>query len=79
MIKLDNVSYSYKVGEPLLSDISFEVRKGEKVSIIGPGGCGKSTILKLISGLIPPVKGSVSLFDEDINELSKAERNEMLK
>ncbi len=50
MLKLHKVSFAYNV-EPVLKDISFEVKKGEIVSVIGASGCGKSTLLQLIYGL----------------------------
>lgn len=44
-----------------LNDVSFEVRKGEVVGIIGHNGAGKSTILKVISGILKPTKGEVTI------------------
>ena len=44
-----------------LSDIDFEVKKGESVALIGLNGCGKSTLLKVIAGVLKPTKGSVSV------------------
>ena len=42
-----------------LSDVSFEIRPGEAVGIIGPNGCGKSTTLKLLSGILKPTRGDI--------------------
>lgn len=50
MLKVKNVSFSYQI-EPVLRNISFNVNKGENVSLIGSSGCGKSTLLQLIYGL----------------------------
>lgn len=44
-----------------LSDISFQVNKGESVALIGRNGCGKSTLLKTIAGVLKPTKGSVHI------------------
>lgn len=43
----------------VLSDISFEIKRGEFVSIVGPSGSGKSTLLYCISSLLPPTEGEV--------------------
>ncbi len=51
MLKLQKVSFAYHK-EPVLKNISFEIDKGENVSVIGESGCGKSTLLKLIYGLL---------------------------
>lgn len=50
MLKLKNVSFSYDKN-PVLKNISFEINKGEHISIIGESGCGKSTLLQLIYGI----------------------------
>lgn len=63
ILKLDKVSLTYfsANGETLaLKDISFDVKKGEFLSIVGPSGCGKTTILSLISGLIKPTSGRIT-------------------
>lgn len=51
MLKLQKVTFAYDK-EPILKDISFEIEKGQNVSVIGESGCGKSTLLKLIYGLL---------------------------
>lgn len=79
LIKLENVSYRYSANEPLIEDISFTVNKNEKLSILGPGGCGKSTVLKMICGLVEPKSGVVSLFGEDLSKLSKEQKIELLR
>ncbi len=47
--------------EPLFEHLNFEIRRGERVAVIGDNGTGKTTILKLINGLLPPDEGSISL------------------
>ena len=56
-------------GPPVLEDISFTVARGETRILLGPAGVGKSVLLKLINGLIEPVRGSVWLFGEEITSL----------
>ena len=52
-----------------LKDMSFNVTKGEFVSILGPSGCGKSTILKIVSGLIKSTKGKVVLKESENDKI----------
>ena len=51
MINIENVSYKYKNGKNVLKNISFSIKNGEIVTIVGKNGSGKSTIGKLISGM----------------------------
>jgi len=53
------VGFFYKPGIPVLSDLSFEVKKGELIGVIGPSGAGKSTLIKLLLGLYGPASGSI--------------------
>ena len=56
------VGYSYTVFDaPVLSDVDCDIRKGDKIAIVGPTGSGKSTLLKLLAGLIEPVCGTVTI------------------
>ena len=59
MITCDKVSFSYEPGRPVLQDLSFTVRKGECVGLIGANGAGKSTVMKLILGLLPCTQGEI--------------------
>ncbi|TXH70135.1 MAG: ABC transporter ATP-binding protein [Thiothrix sp.] len=60
MIELQNVSFSYGL-VPVLQQINFSVEEGEFLGIVGPNAGGKSTLLKLILGLIKPQTGTVSV------------------
>ena len=72
MIELKNVSFSYsgKSDESTIKNISFVVRKGEFAAIIGSNGAGKSTVSKLISGLIKPSSGEVFIDGKSIKNVS---------
>ena len=69
IIKLDNVSYNYKaynddgtVGSALgVSQVSLEIAEGSFVALVGHNGCGKSTLAKLLNGLLVPQSGSVTV------------------
>jgi zinc transport system ATP-binding protein len=60
-VKLDSVSFSYN-GRPALRDVSFTIIQNEIVAIIGPNGSGKTSLLKLITGLARPDTGTVRVF-----------------
>ena len=52
MIELEHVSFAYEKGRPVLNDISFRIEDGEAVGLIGANGAGKSTVMKLLLGLL---------------------------
>jgi NitT/TauT family transport system ATP-binding protein len=60
-VELDNVTKFYEAQEQLhaLQQVSFDIERGEFVSIVGPSGCGKSTLLKIMAGLDTPSSGEV--------------------
>lgn len=53
MIQIDNVSFGYRPGSPILKNINLTVHKGECILLCGKSGCGKTTLTKLVNGLIP--------------------------
>jgi phospholipid/cholesterol/gamma-HCH transport system ATP-binding protein len=57
----------------VLDDISFNVRRGETLVIMGGSGCGKSTLLRHLIGSMKPTSGAVKLFGEEITEMSERE------
>lgn len=77
VIVFDNVSFAYRGGEAVLKDLSLEINKNEQTCLIGKSGGGKSTILRLLLGLLSPQKGNIivdseSLLDcEDLNTYRK--------
>ena len=67
MIRFENISKSYR-DHIVLKNLSFEVKKGEFITVIGSSGCGKTTMLKMINGLIRPDSGSIEINEKDINQ-----------
>lgn len=61
ILRFDKVSYEYGVHHPILDEVSFSVRKGWKVTLMGQNGAGKSTIFKLITGAAQPESGFVHI------------------
>jgi peptide/nickel transport system ATP-binding protein len=82
MLKLDHVSKIYKVGTfggkelHAVSDVSFTIKDGEVLSLIGESGSGKSTIGKMILHLISISKGSIFLDDQDVSDIKGADLKE---
>ena len=69
-IEIKNLSFSYD-GVDVLENINFEYNKKDFLSIIGPNGGGKSTLLKMMIGLLEPKMGTVSLFGQKPQEVSR--------
>lgn len=62
-LALKNVSFSY-TGHPVLHGVTLQIRSGEFASIVGPNGGGKTTLLKLVLGLIHPDKGEITVLGD---------------
>ena len=66
LLEVKNVSYKYKNRDvKVLDDVSFKVYKGEKIAIVGKNGAGKSTIAKMLCGVIRPLEGEILLNGEN--------------
>ncbi|PHR89556.1 MAG: heme ABC transporter ATP-binding protein [Moritella sp.] len=74
LLEINDLTYSYTGEKNALEDISFNINRGEFVSILGRNGSGKSTITKLIMGVIAPDTGSIKFNGEDMADLSIFER-----
>lgn len=72
ILKVEHLTKSYEVGKPVLLDFNFEVKKGKIVGLLGPNGCGKSTFLKLVSGLLVPDAGIITIDGEPRSEKSNS-------
>lgn len=84
LIQFENFTFQYNAqSEPTLRDITFSVRKGEKILIAGPSGCGKSTITHCINGLIPfsysgEMTGSLRIKGKETREMSVFELSKIV-
>ncbi|MDE0954141.1 MAG: ATP-binding cassette domain-containing protein, partial [Candidatus Poseidoniales archaeon] len=67
VLDIENLEKIYPGGVHAVQGITFDVKKGESVAIIGSSGSGKSTVLRCINRLIEPTKGTIKLNDEIIN------------
>ena len=64
VISVKDLSFDYD-GGPILEDVNLSIREGDSVCIIGPNGGGKTTLIKLILGLLKPARGKVRVFGKD--------------
>ncbi len=77
MIKLNKLTKVYRTDEvesTALNEVSFEIEKGEFVSVMGPSGCGKSTLLNIIGMLDKPESGSYEFQGEEVSKLNEKGR-----
>ena len=70
-ITFDNVSFSYTPNEKIIKNLSLEVKKGEKIAIVGETGAGKTTIVKLLMRFYDIDSGSIKIDGVDIDEYDK--------
>lgn len=67
MLEVAHVSCGYG-GAPVVKDVSFQVEEGKKLCILGPNGCGKTTLLRGLAGILP-IEGSVKVQGENLNRM----------
>lgn len=69
-----DVSFGYREGEDVLHHFSLHIEPGERVALVGENGVGKSTFVKLLTGLYEPREGTIRIGGRDVKEMSKGER-----
>ena len=74
IIRCENISKKFKT-KAVLEDISFEVYRGEFLSLLGPSGCGKTTILRMLIGIEKPTSGRILKDGTDITDTPPKDRN----
>src|SRR5581483_11378002 len=74
IIEFTDVSFAYGRGPLVLDRVNFKVTPGEFLGLIGPNGGGKTTLLKLMLGLLNPVSGTVRVFGRDPSALGPDRR-----
>ncbi|MGQ9697553.1 MAG: energy-coupling factor ABC transporter ATP-binding protein [Armatimonadota bacterium] len=66
IFRLERVGYRYPDGVTALEDVSFTVRAGDRIAVLGANGCGKSTLLRLLDALIFPAEGRIFAYDTEL-------------
>jgi len=69
IVEIKNVSFAYS-GQPVLQDVSLDIQLGDFIALIGPNGGGKTTLLKLILGLLKPNRGTIKVMGEATQKAS---------
>lgn len=77
-IALENVSFEYRAGVPVLNDVSFEVEGGSVVALVGPSGAGKTTMTDLIARFHDPTSGRITLNGVDLRKIKLAQYRSLL-
>jgi len=72
-VKLENVYFSYVKSEPVLKGISFNIRAGETVAVVGPTGAGKTSLINLITRFYDPASGRLLINGCDLREIAVSE------
>ena len=78
LLEVKNLKYRYDESRQVIDDVSFEIKKGELVSLVGKNGAGKSTLASLICGFNKQDEGTILFAGEDIADLSIAQRGEKI-
>jgi ATP-binding cassette, subfamily B, bacterial MsbA len=66
LIRFEDVSFRYEPDEPVLKDVSFDVRRGEVVALVGPSGAGKTTVVELLARMHEPDRGRITIDGVDL-------------
>jgi ATP-binding cassette, subfamily B, bacterial MsbA len=68
-LRFEGVSFQYNADKPVLRDVTLEVRAGETIAIVGPNGCGKTTLLQLLPRFYDPLAGRITIEGVDLRDV----------
>ncbi len=68
-VVFENVSFFYREDEPIINDLSFKIKPGEHVALVGPTGSGKTTLIRLLCRLYEPQKGNIFIDGQNIRNI----------
>lgn len=72
VLECKNLSKSYQKSQPVLQNLNLEILPGKIIGLLGPNGCGKSTLMKIVAGLLQPDQGTVEIAGFPVGPQSKA-------
>lgn len=70
-VELSKVSFSYSPSKPLIEDLNLSVKPGQRVAIVGPTGCGKTTVINLLMRFYDVCGGSISVDGHDLRDITR--------
>lgn len=76
-VKINKVSFSYKPGQRLLENVDLTVSSGQRIAVVGPTGCGKTTLINLLMRFYDVREGSIEIGGEDIRDMRRNELRAM--
>ena len=76
-VKVEDVSFSYLPGQHLIEDFNLEVKPGQRIAIVGPTGCGKTTLINLLMRFYDVNGGCIKVDGQDIREFKRSDLREM--
>ena len=70
-VTLENVEFSYTPDKPLIKDLNLDVQSGQRIAIVGPTGCGKTTLINLLMRFYDVCGGTISVDGQDVRDLTR--------
>ena len=71
-LNLDNVCFRYVADRPLIENLNLDVKKGQKIAIVGPTGCGKTTLINLLMRFYDVTDGSIAVSGKDVRAITRS-------
>lgn len=76
-VQIENVSFSYKPEQKLLENVNLDVKPGQRIAVVGPTGCGKTTLINLLMRFYDVREGSIKVGGEDVRDMRRSDLRAM--